>query len=179
MKDFTLKNIFKYWIKLWPVTVALFVLGCAAGLYLVKSVTNGYQSAAQLLVRNSDSNAQSTDYVALVQSELVLKDAAIDGCEAIASGAGNVVEITTTCEDSPETAKNFTNTVAQRFSEKAKEIYGADDFELVRLGETSEATPMVTTKNKIMKFMVPVVAALAGSLAVAFIGLDIKVSKKK
>lgn len=181
MKDFTLKNIFKYWIKLWPVTVVLFVIGAIIGVCNMRSLQQIYQSESSILVRNSSSEALAADYVAIANSELLSGKIAVENnkysdCNALASNVGNVVKITLECTDLG-LVDDFTSVVVSEFNNVLESVYGNDNIKTTILSSNQEAQPTISQKDKLVKLAIPIIAALACSFIVALIGFDIKNSK--
>ena len=181
MKEFTIKNLVKYWCKIWPLTLILIVAGVGAGFMLVKTTKQSYEANIDVLVINSDRNAVANDYASLFTSDLVegvvTENSDYADCSTDTKTTGNVVNITTSCGGSGSQALKFNELLVEQFSAVASQLYEDNLDEVTILSSDKEAKPTVTTSTKLMKIAVPVIAAIATSMVVAFIGLDIKVSK--
>ena len=176
MKEFTIKNIFKCWLKLWPATVILIVAGAGIGVWQAKSLTQRYETNTKVLIVNNDNSALAADYAGLAGSMLVRETAeeraGTTGCSTGGAGAGNVVTLSVACTESEEDALKLLATLRDTYEEKLKELYGDKIERVVVISGESAVKTKVTGKTKLMKAAVPVVGGMLLSLAIAFVYTD-------
>ena len=183
MKEFTITNIFKCWLKMWPMTVILVALGLGVGWLSASKVKPEYSAEMDLLIINERDGSSAAEYAGLANSELVsnpaLEKAAVDdGCTLSASGTGDIIAFVATCQTNEDEVKHLAKVAADNFTGWAKDIYGEDTFKTIQLSEDATMVKVPSTgRSKLIKMAVPAVAMLAASLVIAFIYLDYKVSK--
>ena len=183
MKEFTIINIFKCWLKIWPITVILVILGLVAGWLSVKNIVPEYSAEVDLLIIDERDGSSAAEYAGLANSDLVSnpafdKAAVNDGCTLSATGKGDIISFVAICPTTQEEAGHLADTAAENFSGWAQDIYGEESFKTIRLVDEAKAVRVgVGKRNKLVKILVPGAAMLAVSLVIAFVHLDYKVSK--
>jgi hypothetical protein len=182
---FTIKNLFIYWVKMWPVAVVLVLIGGVVGLLVIANQKQIYMSSASILVVNSVEGVTPTDYAGIINSNFVLTDALVksgieDGdCTLSAANTGNIVKIVAECLSGEEASASLVKSTVSVFSDAAHEIYGNDAVSIVVLSGEIKAAPTVTGGAYASKAVVPVVAGLVISAVVAFVRFDYATSKSK
>ena len=183
MKEFTITNIFRCWLKMWPITVVLVILGLGAGWFSTRGVVPEYTVEVDLLIVDERDGSNAVEYAGLANSDLVsnptFNTAAVnDKCTMVASGKGDIISFVATCPTNQEEAERLANAAAENFTAWAQDIYGEDNFKTVSLADKSKDTHVaVNYPNKLAKILVPGLAMLVVSLVIAFVYLDYKVSK--
>lgn len=183
MKEFTITNVFRCWLKMWPMTVILVILGLGAGWLSAKNVMPEYSAEVDLLIIDERDGSNAVEYAGLANSDLVsnpaFKKAAVDdGCTLSATGKGDIIAFVSNCPTNEDEARHLANTAAENFTGWAQDIYGAENFKTIELSEEpTSVSAKPATRSKIVKLLVPGVAMLVLSAVIAFIYLDYKVSK--
>lgn len=183
MKEFTITNIFKCWLKMWPITIILVLLGAVGGWVSVKNTPTVYSMRQSLLIMDERDGSSAAEYAGLANSDLVsnpaFRDAAVNaGCKLVAGGANHIVSFTASCPSNEEESKKLVSSAMTNFIEWAQDIYGKDNFKVVKLSnEPKVVEPATPPANKTIKIATPAVVMLAVSAVIAFVRLDYKVSK--
>ena len=181
MKEFTITNVFKCWLKLWPVTIILLILGFGAGIFAIKQTEPSYTAELDVLILDNKDGSSAVEYAGLVDSDLVsepvFKEAAVDdNCKIAGSGKGDVLAFNATCPTSEE-ALHLVTIAAKNFDAWAKDIYGAENFRTVQLSKEAFIAKSFGSGKKINTLAVPMAVMLILSFVIAFVQLDYKVSK--
>lgn len=177
MTKFSVKNIIIYWLKMWPITLVLLVLGAGVGVMAATEMQQSYKTAASVLVVNEDANTVSSDYVGVLNSQMLLGrvgerlDGA-GGCTLLSSGVGNVLTISTSCTSNEEDSVRFTEMAIEVFTEMIKELYGYGDIKITKLSGELVATESVSRGDYIAQIAMPIGAALVLSAVAAFVRFD-------
>ncbi|MBQ3310081.1 hypothetical protein IJG73_01410 [Candidatus Saccharibacteria bacterium] len=183
MKEFTITNVLRCWLKMWPMTVILIILGLVAGFLAANKVRPEYSAEMDLLIIDERDGSSAVEYAGLANSELVSnpafeKAAVDDDCGLVASGTGNIIAFVANCPTNEDEVKHLASVAAENFTGWAQDIYGAENFKTVALSkEPTLVVAKSATRSKIIKLLVPGVAMLVLSVVIAFIYLDYKVSK--
>ena len=175
--EFTLKNILKQWIKLWPVVVLCTVCGIAGSFVYAKNIEAKYVASINVLIRNNDKSASSGDYLFLLSSDSVTHTLSNNSCEYDAKVDGNVLILSTSCTSSPEDARIFLENIFDQFKQIVGDIYGDDAVEIIPLNNIKNGQEEYS--NKPSRAIVIFIASIFVSIIIAFISLDYKITKNE
>ena len=173
MKEFTFKNLVFYWLKHWYITLVLVIIAVAGGYFVFcHNYHSQYLAEYSFLVVNDNQNSLGADYLSAFNSIELAKE----GCLVDSSSTnGNVVSFKAVCEKSIEEVEAYAKELVKSFDTLAGSIYKSDFEKTVILKD--DLGEEYTSSGK--KLIIVTVAAAALSCAIAFIGLDHEVSKKK
>ncbi|MFV0484952.1 MAG: hypothetical protein ACK5MU_01840 [Candidatus Saccharimonadales bacterium] len=182
---FTIKNLFIYWIKTWPVIVILMVVGAGIGAVSASNLKQSYKSSTSILVAGTNESVMATDYAGIANSNLVVSQALEETgipsgvCTSVAVNTGNILGITVECSASGDDSKALVLGVVDVFSREVADIYGLDEeASVVQLSGDVTAVAQLTQKDRITNIAVPVIAGFVISAVVAFVRFDYKTSKR-
>lgn len=182
---FTLRNLFTYWIKMWPVTLVLVILGGILGLVAASQLVQTYKSSANILVVNKSDNVMATDYAGVINSNLVMSKALENAgigegaCVMSAANLGNVVTIIAECTGAEEQSKALVEGVISVFENEAKDIYGEDAISVVTLSGEINTIALLSRWDYVVNVAVATGAGLVASMVIGFIRFDYATSKHK
>lgn len=173
MKDFTIKNILKHWLKIWPITLILLIIGCGIGVYSICSTEISYKTSSKVLFKNSALSYSSTEYSGILNSSIVKKQRD-DNCSLSSSQSGSILSYDIKCltDNSNAVSENVLNILVT----EVKKIYGEKNVEAIVLQSSNSSTKNDTSSN-IKKFLIPFIAMFVLSFVVSFIKYDCENAK--
>lgn len=175
--DFTIRNILKQWIAIWPVSAFVIICGIIGSILYANHLTTTYTSSFNVLIRNSDETVSSNDYVFLLNSNLIPDNAQNDdSCLIEAQASGNVLVINSTCTSSMENARSYLETTFLNLKNAIYDIYDKNNVNIVQL---TDAKDEIENGNKVSRAAIIFVASILFSFVIAFIILDYKISKNE
>ena len=183
MTKFSIKNIFVYWLKMWPITVIFIILGAVFGVLAAIDMEQSYVSTASVLVRNQDPTAVPGDYLGIMNSRVMLDDAISSSgtnsdCSLLTVGSGNVLTITATCLSSKEDSKALEESAIKIFEKKVGDLYGEENVEVVNLSGEVETAKAVSEQDYVARIVAAVLAGFLISGVIAFVRFDYNNTKK-
>lgn len=180
---FTIANLTKFWLKMWPLTVVLTALGFFVGLCMASSVHQSYSGNLSLLIINPPETAAAEDFRGIVNSQLfsnqiIAKNSGInDSCSVSGAGTGNIVNISIECTDT-ESVNLAINNLPSTLRDTLTDIYPESDIDLVELS-SSEASSLVSNNRYFSKILILTLSGFILSIIIACIAFDRKVSSRK
>lgn len=185
INKFTIKNLCKCWLKMWPMTLILIAVGVGVGIFAAQRLTQSYTSTMSVLVINSSESALPTDYSGIVNSDLIASRAfersgvASGKCTLTAVSSGNILNITTDCPEGGNESKDLVESAVSVFSDVVSELYGEENISVATLSGSTGVAPVQTDGDYVLRTVAPIVAGLLLSGVIAFVRLDYAVSKRK
>ena len=183
---FTIKDLLNCWLKLWPVVLALTLLGLGLGVIMASGEDQSYKSRVSILVVNSVESFLPTDYVGIINSPLVIDPAKVRAgigedadCNILAAGIGNVLGVTAECFSEAEDSEALAISAVPVIADVLNDIYGDQAPSVVVLSEPNAALATSSSGDYAMKVVVPAFVGLALSVAIAFVKIDYTTSKQK
>ena len=172
---FTFKNYLLEIKKMWLLVAIIMIAGAIVGTYSAFSKPTKYAAAAKVSVFNASLNtgpvtSPYSQISALLMSDELIKDK-LESYTVTEKQFG-VFEIAAVADDARK-AVDTANAVADYTDDVIADTYDdAQDYKVTVLSRASEATPTVTTKNRIISTAVFVAGALALALVIVFIRFD-------
>ncbi len=183
MEEFTMRNFFKQWKALLPLAIIFVFVGLIGGIFYNSLQKQNYSATNEILVINAGESVMPEDLMSIANSKELVGNSAIENanvdktCAYKANKSGNVIKITSTCESNGEDAKKLSNSVVDVFSGAIMSVYNNSEL-AVKTITHAEAEERITSLNRILYVIIPVLAGLALSAFVAFVKLDHETSKK-
>lgn len=180
---FTIANLTKFWLKMWPLTVVLTALGFFVGLCMASSVHQSYSGNLSLLIINPPETAAAEDFRGIVNSQLfsnqiIANNSGInDSCSVSGAGTGNIVNISIECTDT-ESVNLAINNLPSTLRGTLADIYPESDIDLVELS-SSEASSLVSNNRYFSKILILTLSGFILSIIIACVAFDRKVSSRK
>ena len=182
--QFTIPNLFKFWLKMWPLTLILTVFGFIAGVYLASQAQQSYSGTISILVTNMPDNVVASDYSGIINSKVfvarILEDTnlAESSCVIAATNTGNILNVSTQCPKS-EDVETVQAALADTFVTLTNEIYATQDPLTVTTLTSEFALPLISASQQAFKVFALTVAGFLFSAVITFIVFDYKTSKDK
>lgn len=178
MKKHKKNSVFKSWLKIWPLTILLVLLGLTIGEYLNYTFNVKYSVRQDLAIVDETDGSSASEYIGLVDSDLTSNQifkAAIrnDRCTMSGSGEGNVITFVATCPQDKAEATRLSEAAATNFTEWAQDIYGEENFKVDLRSNTPEViVSLDRVEITVLILLISTVLAILISIAIAFVGVN-------
>lgn len=172
MKEFTIKNICKLWLKMWPLTIILVLMGGVLGVLLSNKLAPTYETEMVLLVKNDELKNSTSEYAAIMNG--LSKESR--SCKITNSQAGNIISSAMICLEESD-AYEISNKVKKEFDKTVRDVYG-ESIKITTIVNAGVEKKEVAAYRRIQKILIPVIFVFALSWVIALVRLDFQTSKR-
>ena len=178
MEDFTIRNYFKQWCKLLPITIILTTICLIAGFVYNSTIKQSYTASIDVLITGASSTIKSTTYDAIVNSGNLIAPAALEasglkdsGCSVSGKTTDIIMTISGTCSSNGEDAAKLAESAADIFTGSIASILHNENVNADVIAIRG-AHANVATKTRIVKIILPALVCIFVMSFIAFIKLD-------
>ena len=178
MEDFTIRNYFKQWRKLLPITIILIIICLIIGLIYNSTIKQSYTANVDVIITGAPSTIKASTYDTIVTRGNLIAPAALEatglkdsGCSVSGKTSDIIMTISGTCTSNGEDAAKLAESAADIFTGSIAGILHNENVHADVIAIRG-AHANVATKTRIVKVILPAIVCLFVMSFIAFIKLD-------
>lgn len=173
------KKYISTWLKLWPLTILIFVV-CISAIFVDNKISKTeYSRTVSYFISIDQRNISAIDYSAIISSDLLFgkynKEIASGLCEIENKPGGSYIESTVSCTDKQHTDR-ITNKIKKNIPNQVSEITN-NDAKITILSDSKTAAKS-TKKLGATRAVLVLIFGFLSSLGIALIHLDYSIRKQ-